>query len=332
MQQLSHIFKRNVLESRFAPFIAIVIALFMRFVMFSFYPIEVKEYPTSFVWQYIHSLFTNKWISFTASTLCFLIVAVLLSNLNNQFSLIRLRSSLPFSLSLVVFSTHPRLLLMSPNYLSIIFILLALFPLLNSYQHRTPRNYAFKSGILLAFAALFQVYSLVLLPLWWYGEFTMHGFKIRSFFALLLGAILLFWNVAVLFFIFNSIDLFLLPFSYLARARLTLPELNYMEWILVGTLAVINIVVVILDKRVFNRERVIIQKALSFFILIGAVATVFHILYSLQTDFFLLLFAAMASFITAHYFSYIIKKWQVYFFSFLISILFIVYLYYFINA
>ena len=331
MHRISRRFRRNIVESRFTPVIFALIAVIMRLALFSSVGIQHQEYSTSFAWHLLRPLFSNNLISLGGSTVSIFLIAYIFSNLNLRYTLTRFRTSLPFALLLFILSTHPVFLAMSPNYLSVIFILLAVFPLLESYQHHAPRNFAFKSGVLIAFAGVFQVFALALLPLWWYGEKSMHGFRVKSFIALLFGVVVVFWNVAGFYFLFDNLQSFPLPFRYFNIINISFPQHTIIEWSVIALFSLFTILIVILDIRIFQRERVLTQKTLSFIILIAFCSTIFHLLYGHQTFSFILLIVTMLSFIVAHYFSHTNTKWGVYLFIFFCSAFSLIYINYIIG-
>ncbi|NLZ94276.1 MAG: hypothetical protein GX921_00430 [Bacteroidales bacterium] len=266
MHRISRRFRSNLVESRFTPIIFTLIVISMRLGLFLSVGIKHHDYKTSFVWQAICPIFANDWVSFAGSTLSIFVIAFIFSNLNTRYTLMRFRTSLPFALVLFLLSIHPLFLRMSPNYISTIFILLSFSPLIESYQHHTPRSFAFKSGILIAIAATFQVFALVFLPLWWYGEWSMHGLKTKSFIALMLGVLLVLWNVAGFYFLFDNIESFLTPLTHLGKLNLAAPQYTTIQWVGIALLSLLTVILILLDTKVFRRERVITQKTLSFII------------------------------------------------------------------
>ncbi len=314
MHKISKRFRSILVESRFATIISTLIVICMRLGLFLSVGIKHHHYQTSLVWQTISPVFSNDWISLLASTLSIFIIAFIFAELNTRFTLMRFRTSLPFALVLFLLSIHPLLLRMSPNYISTIFILLSFFPLIESYQHQSPRNFAFRSGILIAIAATFQVFALAFLPLWWYGEKTMHGFKTKSFIALMLGVLLVLWNVAGFYFLFHNLESFLPTFIHLSKLSVSVPQYTIIQWGGIALFALITTVLIVLDIQVFRRERVITQKTLSFIILIAVISIILHFFYWQQTFFFIFQIIIMISFIAAHYFSHINKKQGVYLF------------------
>ena len=324
-------FKRNMVESRFTPIVFSLIAITMRLGMFLSTGIERNQYPTSFAWHIISPLFSNIWISLATSTASIFAIAFIVSQLNLRFNLIRFRTALPFSMLVLFFSIHPLFLPISPNYISAVFILLAFFPLLQSYQHHAPRNFAFKSGVLIALAGTFQVYTLAFFPLWLYGESSMHGFRIKSSLSLLIGGILVFWNVAGFYFIFDNLDSFLIPFRYFGEIDFSIPLFTSVQWAGIGILVALSGMFLVLDYQVFRRERVLTQKTLSFTVLIIISSFVLHFIYLRQSLSFIYFITIMLSIIVAHYYSHIKSKWQVYSFIILLIGLFLLYTNYLIG-
>ena len=316
MHKTSRRFRSNFVESRFTPIIFTLIAISMRLGLFQSVGIKQHNYQTSFVWHVISPIFLNDWISLAASTFSIFAIAFIFSDLNTRYTLTRFRTSLPFALVLFLLSIHPLFLRMSPNYISTIFILLSFYPLIESYQHHAPRSFAFRSGVLIAIAATFQVFALVFLPLWWYGEWSMHGLKTKSFIALMLGVLLVLWNLAGFYFLFDNIESFLTPFTHLSKLNLVPPLYTTIQWLGIALLSLLTLILILLDTKVFRRERVITQKTLSFIILISISSVVLHFFYWQQTFFFIYQIIIMLSFIVAHYFSHINKKGEVYLFVF----------------
>ncbi len=332
MSQTSQRLISNIVKSRFTPFAFAIIAITLRLVMFLSLGLIEKQYPTSFVWNLISPIFSNSWISLFASTASILLIAFTISQLNLLFNLIRFRTALPFSMLVLFLSIHPAFLAMSPSYISTLFILLAFFPLLQSYQHHSPRHFAFKSGILLALAAIFQVYSLILIPLWIYGENSMHGFRMKSLIALILGATLVFWNVAGAYFIFGSLDSFIAPFTYFEKIITLTPIFTLSQWISIGLLFLLSFLFLVLNYQIYRRERVLTQKTFSFINLIVSCCFILHFLYLGQTHFFAHFIVTIMSFIVAHYYSHVKSKWQAYSFIFLLIGLTVIYINFLIGS
>lgn len=315
MNQFVRRFKRNTVESRFTPVVVALLSLLMRLGLFLTTEVPPQKHTTSFIWHLLAPIFANPWISFGASTFSLFIIAYTLSQLNLRFSLIRFRTALPFSTLIFLFSVHPLFLPMSPHYISILFILFAFFPLLHSYQHHSPKNFAFKTGVLIGLAATFQVYALLLLPLWWHGEIKMHGFSMKSFLALIIGSSLVFWNVAGFYFLFDGIESFVVPFTYFEKIELSLPSFSIAKWVGIGLLVLVSTVFLIADAKIFQRERVLTQKTLSYLILNIICGFILNFIYWRDTDFFVYFIITLTSFIVAHYYSHVNSRWQVYSFG-----------------
>lgn len=331
MPQTIRKFKQSMVGSRFTPIVFAIIAITLRLGMFLSVGFEQQQYPANFIWDVISSVFTSQWISLGASTASVFVIAFIITQINLRFSLIRFRTALPFSMLVLFSSIHPAFLPMSPYYISIIFILLALFPLLQSYQHHAPHIFAFKSGVLLGLATIFQVYTLFFYALWLYGEISMHGFRIKSFFALILGGILVFWNLTGLYFLFDVMHLFLAPFNYFERVITSIPSFTLIQAISIALLILLSGIFLILDYQVSSRERVLTQKTFSLFIHIIIGSFILHSIYFGQTLFFVFIMVIMMTFIVAHYYSHIKTKWQVFSFVTLMMGLFSLFINYLIG-
>lgn len=163
----------------------------MRFLLFQQTEVLVPASPGgSHLWKFLSPLFAVPLNSLVASTLAVLLIATLIRAINNRFALIRTRSNLPFIAPLLLLSLHPRFLVMTPALAAVIIVLLAFFPLLQSYQKPEAYLCSFRSGILIAVASLFHIGALALVPFWWRGERSMRGPQLRAFSSFLFGILL----------------------------------------------------------------------------------------------------------------------------------------------
>ena len=152
----------------------------------------------------------------------------------------------------------------------------------------------------------------------------MHDFRVKSLLALLIGATLVFWNVAGFYFIFDNLNSFITPFAYFQKIIVSVPALTLSQWISTGLLVLLSGLFMVLNYQVYRRERVLTQKTFFFINLIVICSFILHFLYLNQTLFFAQFIVIIMSFIVAHYYSHIRFKWQVYsFFALLIALIFL---------
>lgn len=327
MQRIVRNFKHYIVEARFTSAIAVMVALGMRAGYFYVLGMPARTYrDNGFVWKYMSGLFENPLAGFIFSSLCALAAAWILSLLNNRFSLIRNRTSLPFSVPLILFSAHPYFLQPTADYLSVIFVLCAFFPLLSSYQQHEAQVFSFKSSILIGIAGLFQVYALFLLPLFWKGQVSMRGLHFKSVLSSLLGVLLVYWCAFSVFFFGDDLPGFVQPL--LSFARISFVDvfvLTTVEWIFaVGTL-IFFLVYMLSALRIYSRDKVLTQITLRFLVFILSALLILQLTYWGQTMFPVLLGLGLISLPIAYLYSTATSKWVVRSFYLIIFIILILY-------
>lgn len=321
-------FKLHLIEARFTSLIVSVTVLLLRFFLFIQKGIPDHAITdTGFVWKYIGPYFANPYISFAASTASVFLIAAFISQLNLRYGLIRTRTSLPYIFPLIVFSVHPFFLVMTPDYVSTIFILWAFFPLLDSHQLSESHKFAFRSSILIAIAGIFQIYALLFIPLWWIGQYRMGGFNFRSLIASPWGVILVYWIVFALYVFGDNLQGFIEPFTSFAKFDFyQLPTFSLPQWGFVVSVLLLAIIYVTTDAKFVRRDKVIAQKAIVFVVTLMFFSIGFQIIYWQHTLFWLYIVLVLLSFIMAHFYTITAIKWEIYSFFILLFILLAFYL------
>ena len=193
-------FRTYIVEGRFVSLVVSLVVIVMRMALFFRDDVFLGAYrDTGHLWKYVAHWFAEPLVSLVSSTLSVFLIATLISAINNRFTLIRSRSTLPFVVPLFLLSLHPWFMVMSADYVALIFVLIAFFPLLRSYQTSNATLDSFRSAILIGVASLFQIYALLLLPLWWRGEWSMRGPQFRSFLSSLFGLSLVYVSLFSLY-------------------------------------------------------------------------------------------------------------------------------------
>lgn len=305
MQRAVKFFRVNIVEGRFVFLLAIILFIAARVALFLW--AEIPERVTVYD-SYLNSLVADFCvdpnISFIASSISLFFIALILSTLSNRFGLIRTRTALPFAVPLFLFSLHPVFIPMSGDYIAVIFILLAFFPLLESYQQSDSNLYSFRSSILIAIASLFQIYSLMLIPLWWNGERLMRGFRLRLFPISLFALLLVYSFIFSLYFIFDNIvgfsELFG-PFKLISTTDIS----NYLTVELVPLLflSLFFILNTLLSLRIYRRDKVLTLSFMQFLLQLTLFLFLMLLLYCSNHLFFLILLVAFISYIGAYLYS-----------------------------
>lgn len=327
--QLTRDFKAYFVESRFVSIVFSAIVILLRVMMYLKGGLpEPVDFNYNISWNTIEqSLQAYPVLSFLGSTLSVFIISFLVSELNIRYGIIRLRTSMPFYITLLLLSIHPAFLRLTPDLLALIFILWSLFPLLATYQFQRSHRYAFQFSALLAIGSVFQIHTLLFLPLWLIGLKVLDSINLRSIFASLFGMIIVYWIVFSLYVFGDNISGFADPFIQLIQIYdfTIVPSFSVPQWGFVGTLLLLVIIFLSADGKQIVRERSFTKKVLFFnsFVLIFAV--LLQIVYFTRTLLFLYVTIALFSMIISHFYTNSIRRVQVYSFFALLSLLFLYY-------
>jgi len=298
-------FRTNFIEARFTSLVAVIGVLAMRLLLFYLHGIpDVAVSDTGFLWQYMAPFFANPIASFAGGTVSVFVIAALISNLNSRFSLIRLRSNLPFVVPLFLFSLHPYFLAMTPDYIAVALLLTAMHSLVKSYQQPDTQFNSFRSAILIGTAGLFQLYALLLLPIWWRGEIAMRGLQPKSFFTSVFGVFLVYLSVFSVYFLLDDVQGFLNPF--LCFVQFSLPDIYYLtpfEWAGVLSVFLFFAIYILLIFNISIRVKVLTFTISKFVIAIIVLFFIFHVIYWRNTMFFFLTNIALIAYLIAYYHS-----------------------------
>jgi hypothetical protein len=314
MTDITQKFKTQFVEARFTSLTVSIGVLLMRYLLFDFHGISETNLPdTGFVWQYLAPYFVNPTVSFAVSTVFVFLIAALISRLNYQFSLIRTRTNLPFIVPLFLFSLHPYFLVMSADYVAIALSLMALSSLLSSYQQPDTQIFSFRSAVLIGVAGLFQLYALVLLPIWWRGEVEMRGVQPKSFFTSILGVLLVYLSVFSVYFLYENVEGFVEPFLNFGRISVEdIPHFTAEKWAGIAFVLLFFLLYILLTFSISVRVKVLTWTGTKFVISVIVLFFLFQIVYWRETMFFLSMNIALTSYLIAFYHSISVSGVHVY--------------------
>lgn len=305
MHRIVKSFRDNFVEGRFVIPLTSLFVVGMRIMLYlkRGFPI-IKSSTSNFIWTPIAPFFEKPLISLFASTLLVFVISWIFFFINNRYSIIRSRTNLPFVTSLFLLSLHPYCLVMTGDYIAIVFILLAFIPLLDSYQMPNSYLYSFRSSILIGVASLFQVFALIFIPLWWRGERSMRGPQLRSVVASIFGVLLVYISLFSVYFVFDDIYGFLLPFSNFATISLpVIPDYSIFEWIAFLLVVFFFIINLIISIKEYSRDKVLTVSLMQFIVYLIIILLLLQILYWQETLFYLILSATLISFVCSYFYS-----------------------------
>ena len=299
------IFRRTVVEGRFVTFPVVLVILGMRLLLFLKCDVaDPSSTEVSHLWHFVAPFFYDGVISMVTATLAVLLIAWLIRSMNDRFALIRYRSNLIFIAPLLLLSLHPRFLVMTPDLVAVIFIQLAFFPLLESYQKQDAYLHSFRSGVLIAIATLFHVGALALVPLWWRGERSMRGPQLRARLSYLFGFLLVGFSLFSLYFFLDDLPGFSQPFHFYASISLpSLPVYTVVEWVALVLILLFFLSNMIMSTRVFSRDKVITLTLMRFVVYLIIFLWLLQALYWSRTLFFFTVALTLISYMNAYFFT-----------------------------
>ena len=307
-------FKEKIVEGRFTALTFSIVVLVMRFLLFYSHGVPEWRFPdTGFLWQYVAPFFANPLVSLGFSTFFVFLIAYFIFALNNRFSLIRTRTSLPFVVPLFLFSLHPAFLVMTPDLMAILLILIALFPLLESYQQPDTQLLSFRTAILIGLAGLLQIYALLLLPLWWRGEVLMRGVQPKSFFTFLFGVFLVYLSVFSVYFLFDNVSGFVAPFLFFVQLPpIEIPYFSVIEWIGITSVFAVFVLYMVSAVNLSAQAKMLTLSSTNFIVFVISFLMIFQVIYRYETVFFFLLNIALIGYLIAYCHSVAVSKKHVY--------------------
>lgn len=329
MHSVVRSFRTNIVEGRFIPFVASFGVILMRIALYLRVGTpEILQTDGNYLWDPLAPVFGNPLVSFIASTISVFFISWILTHMNSRYNLIRARSNLPFVAPLFLFSLHPYFLAMSGDYISIIFILFAFFPLLESYQKPDSYLYSFRSAILIAIASLFQIYALMVIPLWWNGEKTMRGPQLRSFIASVFGLMLVYVSIFSLFYLFDDINGFLQPIlSFTSFSIPLLPEYSIIGWATVAFVGLFYIINMTFSVKIYGRDKVLSLNLMQFFLFLIILLLLLQVVYWSKTLFFFMLSLTFISYLNSYINTLTNTKNHIYLAYVMLIFMFLIYLF-----
>lgn len=328
MHSVVRSFRTTLVEGRFIPLLTALGMIGMRVALFYTEDLpRTASRSDNYLWEPVAHFFASPPISLIASTLFVFLIAWILSLINSRFNLLRSRSSLPFTAPLFLLSLHPSFLVMSGDYISIALILLAFFPLLESYQKPDSYLCSFRASILIATASLFQIYALVLIPLWWSGERSMRAPRFRSFVSSLFGVFLVYVTLFSIYWFLDDIPGFVRPFlCFISFSIPEIPAFTILEWAGVLFAGLFFISSMVLTVRIYTRDKALTLSLMQFVVFLIVFLLLLHVVYWRETLFFLLLSIALTSYLNAYFYSKTVSKTHIYLAYGMLSLMLLFYL------
>ncbi len=250
----------------------------------------LKQYP---FWQNVTAL------------LLFIFLAFEVLQISMRFNFVRIRTMLPATLFVLIAGGFTGMHFLHPVYFGAVFLLIALYRLLSTYDQPQPYSAAFDSGFFLGISILFYMNLLILLPAFLIGlGILSRETRWREFVILIIGFLLPYIFTASYAFLTGRIvevyDLvwivFLTPVTFLE------PGINL--YIYTGFLILLTLVGSIKIIQQYDSVKVSTRKYFIVFFLIFASSLSGIILIPIITQEMLLIIVIPITFLISNYFVY----------------------------
>ena len=266
------------------------------------------------------------------ATLVQIIVALLFFPLNRVHNLIRERTVLPTFFYILLVGTNPSYFNNLTGSIAAAIVLICWFFLLGTYQQPHSQRQAFNASLCISLGAFYWPPLLSLFPLFWYGMYRMRSLNVKTFFANLLGLVLI--GLCTFTWAYYSND-----WSVFTDRIQVFQNLSFELWILSDYYAdirfLILMILIFLAEIYINTfnisEKVYTKITTGYIFLFALLLTPCYFLMSQWKAEWGLIFNLPAAFLIAHYFSIVRRKWQSWLFFVVIFLLLLFFVLYFLT-
>lgn len=202
-----------------------------------------SKYSSSFL-QSTRDLLLPGWAERIISFLVCAIIGYFLIELNNQFSIIRMRASMQTAIYFLLVTVCPGMHLLYIGDIVALGSLISIYFLFKSYQQAQAAGYLFYSFFFIGAGSILFPQLTILSVLWLLESYRFQSLTPRSFCGALLGWMLPYWMLFGHAFFYNEMELFYRPFNQLLTFGevFHLPILQPWELAILGYLLVMFIV------------------------------------------------------------------------------------------
>jgi hypothetical protein len=302
-------YKNNIAEGKGILIFSIVVAIIVRLIFYfstGNIPLPVSE---GYLWQPLIPLFGNPLVFLTGSGVMVVILALLVGHINTTHVLIRMRTMLPPAIIILLFSCHPIFMQMSSGYISALCLLVVINILFGAYNANEKPVGAFRVAFVLSLGSLFAPVMLVYIPLSWVALAIMRCFNFKSFFAAILGILIIYFPTFSFYIFSDHLTLFLKP--YLSTQNLNILPVLQFDYILWGGLSFFIILLGwIIGSNYINsyKDKIRVRAYLSSLSIITVTAILFFLFLNIDPETNLYIVAGTASLLLSHFFALVDKK------------------------
>lgn len=296
----------------------VAVLLFIAVRLISIFLGETSEYVSEsggILWGMLKEFIPSSEMSILLAGIFGVVIAILLSWINNKFALIRTRTYLPIAFVLLLLSISPYLIFLSPHYIAVLFLLLAIEALFSSYQSPNAQRNGIAVGMYLAIASLFVTEYLIFLPLFLIGFSMMRCFSQKVFWATLLPFVLTYALVYSYLIFVNQTDLVQHTFNFEIQEVIHLLSFETILPYVVAILAFIILCILVIDNRMNSfKDKIRVRESVLFIYMLLIISFLGYYLspiLSLSEALLMPLFIEI-SFILARFWETSSGKWKIY--------------------
>ncbi|WP_321334212.1 hypothetical protein [uncultured Bacteroides sp.] len=192
------------------------------------------------LFQLLHFPSMPVWVAKTASFILYAVIGYFLIELNNSFSIIRMRASIQTSLYFLFIAACPMLHQLHTGDIAAIALLISVYFLFKSYQSHQASAYLFHSFAFIGAGSLFFPQLTALVPIWFIGAYGFQSLNLRSFFASIIGWSVPYWFLFGHAFYYGNMELFYKPFNDLVCLQpLNFGNIQSSDWATLGYLFIL---------------------------------------------------------------------------------------------
>ena len=165
--------------------------------------------------QSTRDLLLPGWAERIVSFLVYAIIGYFLIELNNQFSIIRMRASMQTAIYFLLVTVCPKMHYLYTGDIVALGFLISIYFLFKSYQQTQAAGYLFYSFFFIGAGSILFPQFTILSVLWLLEAYRFQSLTPRSFCGALLGWMLPYWMLFGHAFFYNEMELFYRPFNQL---------------------------------------------------------------------------------------------------------------------
>ena len=288
------------------PFASLLIGMSFLFWVFAYFSNQIfsLQSTTDINGTLMEQVFIpNTLVSSIFSFIFSILNAVLLSQINTKFTLIRTRTFLPFFIFLLIMGTWDVTHVLNGSNFGLTLFALSLFLFFEMSRNLNAVEQSFMGSLLIGVSSLIIFPFVFLIPICWIGFVMFQSFSLRTFLASLIG-ILNPWILYLAFRYYLNSDFDIVQyFSAFFAFKLAIPVFSLPIMIYIGMLILILFLVLIGLYSNLNYDAIQTRNRINFLVLVLFTFSALSLIFNAYIITFLPLIAFTFSLIASHPFS-----------------------------